>query len=1473
MRIRAYALPRNPPDPNPIMWSRPFEPIAQDPGGLALTKAILEQFHRYCPDPGLAPTTVQVDRSADVNDYLLLRLLEGEGTAAEKETYGLYAPGDFRPLDRMGDRLTAMRYNTPWRGTDEAFDDLSRNWERYAAQTSDRKLKLPLRVQAAMPVERWGHAQGKGIDLFDALKKGGTDIEDNTLIRVAPLSFYRNYQLLEVLYPEQIHYRRGYCLFKEVDGGLDVRPVTGKSDVFHDINAMPGELLLDTEAQVRDYIRMFGWGVVGDEGPFLVPQYRREMDFHRPLDADQLQNLPPELTCSTVDPADAADLGYQESTPAQGRQRALVVYGNAVFLAAFAVESNGNISMVDDVPVLADLPLVNEPFGSGNLLVPGWRPDRTAPPTAPPDAAATDAASGAEGAEPGATPPAAPEAAPEIYGVRFTPNDVSMGGAEFLSTLKRTGLVSGRPVGDEVTLDLEQAGVESRGPTIWLDRMYFRNLLHLVNIPEGRSLVFRKCIFAAGLDAHLARIGGELRFEKCTFEKFQEKTHARLSLDLSGSVIAGDVRFRDCHLKGSLFADNVRVSGNFYVQGCYIGTPPVTQGQSSDVPHWLADATEEQIDRLRRGIEGRVESDQVSIHLEKADIEGDLVIMPDTTGMQVDMAHWLGFRTVGHKPFCTVCRGRLRARGCRIGHNVQLGRSIWMDTVDLSQCRCEGSIITYCGLQTTQGYRIDGLVVAQGDLLLHDAVIDDNLLLNSTEIIKGVGGNGDVGLYATHIDGRLALTGLRCSGHLSLSYAQVKESMWATRTSSERAIGRPVLEIGGDLKLSGADIGQVMLSGIDVGKDVELFTGSFGQFIMDMGVEPDPAGGNTYWPKPCTVGSFEMSSVRIAERLDLSGLRTAIKDQGPLAQQLGAQRSAKQVAGVTIRQCNIGGNLSFFEPDPQAYLEERWFGGSIAAPLPWKRPGTSPSASPGTSQGTEPSTSDEVPATESRNEGLAPGEFRTAIRNSLDLQATTVGGHLDMRNMLVEKSILMNDVEVKLDVRMNHRANADDVTSAMVRTQCDHLDAEKLKCNGDVHLTGLTVGIDDEAWKDLFAGWAGTDRTPPSDAERNRSGTLKAREAQVKGEWLLQPRNQQRENERKKEREKERERGRERVDLAEEEESMGNRPWQALILGRLDLSAASINHLVLGRFNWPVKVNEQEAPQGTGSTAQEQDDEKAIVNLERGSFNRLEIVLPTPAPVSLSKITVSRWEFGKKEDAVDHYITVLSRMAPFDRAVWTRVERDLRDQARENDADKVYVAMREEAWRRRSKRLRENLKELRSLRHVFHDARHRWYQFWHTASRVALVHNTSVLRPMLPWLVMFVLSCWVFSDARNVELAAGTPKLVQMDGGAVSGKDPLLGIAPDGTGQRPYVLDIDRAMLDPQGEWNWRDGFFLACHYQIPLIDIPMHGQWAAGTKRPVQLLGIFSAEGWALLVRIYSYIAWSLLLIGLGAKAFRGKQ
>ena len=155
---------------------------------------------------------------------------------------------------------------------------------------------------------------------------------------VIVLDFYPGLDLIRLTDPAWLP--EGVCVYliQRKDDGL--YRLNGTSPPIHEVNAKAPLKL--TEALTADYLRFFCFFVRGEEGPFHICA-----DTADPL-------LPSEATgvAEHVEPPRV----YGADSDGKFRLSAPVFYSNAVFNVDFLVEPTGMIKMLDDRPIMADLP-------------------------------------------------------------------------------------------------------------------------------------------------------------------------------------------------------------------------------------------------------------------------------------------------------------------------------------------------------------------------------------------------------------------------------------------------------------------------------------------------------------------------------------------------------------------------------------------------------------------------------------------------------------------------------------------------------------------------------------------------------------------------------------------------------------------------------------------------------------------------------------------------------------------------------------------------------------------------------------------------------------------------------------------------------------------------------------------------------------------------------------------------------------
>lgn len=122
----------------------------------------------------------------------------------------------------------------------------------------------------------------------------------------------------------------------------------GTSAPIHDANEA-GPISV-TEENVINYLRFFCFFVHGDEGPFYVVEDLEKSA----LDQAKMDDTTRQVVEGSI--VDAAFEGKDDK--GQFIASAIVLYGDALFSARFALTTDGMIEMTDDDPIAGDLPIV-----------------------------------------------------------------------------------------------------------------------------------------------------------------------------------------------------------------------------------------------------------------------------------------------------------------------------------------------------------------------------------------------------------------------------------------------------------------------------------------------------------------------------------------------------------------------------------------------------------------------------------------------------------------------------------------------------------------------------------------------------------------------------------------------------------------------------------------------------------------------------------------------------------------------------------------------------------------------------------------------------------------------------------------------------------------------------------------------------------------------------------------------------------
>ena len=1195
-------------------------------------------------------------------------------------------------------------------------------------------------------------------------------------IRIADLPFYRNYKLLELSGPGPQGWQRSYALAAATSGVDSVVPLDGSSPPLHRINKLPDELRLDAESVVP-YLAFFCWAVQGEEGSFQIPRSTwREIPLLRAPDDTQREGLARgDWGIRPMDPEEERSKGFPARSEGEFRFGTTIAYSNAVFRTWMAVSPSGMVTMLDDKPIVAEIPTRIEKFGSARLGIPrrlaaiGHRLLDT-------KQVDDDWLLGSP----------APDAATAHRRVTAR---------EFVEALQRETTVADLEVNDEL-VEWAPSDPSDRRPRLIRNCVFQRGLGagHSASVAPV-SLVH--CLIEGGFSARGSDLKGAWLFVECRIAASKDSDRNEVAIDLDNARFADDVEFFACAVYGRLSGTSLEAKQHLRIRGCRFTRAVPNAARLVRV----ADIEAFTEARSGFGSEQRF-GNPPAIALPYARIAGELEIgaATDDTTRRIGGAR---FKQIGGEAIATVVHGALDLS------------AIKAESLSLSGTMCDGyAALDYAVIgkeldmhrggsghlgaqfRTTTGLslmsaHIGGSVTLNAvqvgqDLSLYLARIEGSVSLDAAQVAQ------DLSLYLARIEGNLSLGGTRIGGELKADFTSVRGYLTAFLERDRIAERAVHLGVGRDLRMIGCDIRYCELRGVDIKGDLVIGMAKFERLMVGLAIERTGthANGNPqYWIKPNRIGRVRVQTVTVSGDLTLAGILTASAGD--------AMGPGEERTGFSVRHSRIGGDLALSLPSaPEADLVERF--ADEPGTIDWRRPDPPPDSAPDTPPA-ERGAIDASPLAKPRYE-----DVHADVWGDLDLRANRVEGRLVLQNIAVAGQIHLNDTRVVLDVELRSDYMHDGASFSGLRTRCTHLDLEKLTCDGDVILTGLDVVRP-------------TNNPKLAHIPVQLHGTLSARDMIVKGDLRF---------------------GSDRPALASQPRPM------ALIDGAIDLSGVRAARLVLSRNNLGEHCDK--------------------IMLERGQFERFDMIDPPPNPIELAGIQVGRWYFIKGEECVpapvNVILDVLRHMPTFDRMAWIDIENGLRNEGRELEANEVYVSMRREARKREHKQHRLYKDERRPAPGRL---RYHWSRFKDQLKFLFTRYGTAVGRPMWPFLPILLLSLWIFSDECNV---AATTELLQ-----ALGDKPTLAASRcrPGPGSTTLPLTISPAQLG--APWRFTDAAALTVRYQVPIIGVLTHSRWEAS---PRSLSGGFlSAEGYAFWVELYHWFAWPLFLIGVAAHAFRGRR
>jgi ankyrin repeat protein len=171
-------------------------------------------------------------------------------------------------------------------------------------------------------------------------------------VRCLPLPFYSGVTLYEA---RVLRGDTPVGLLTILEHGSDIVLLKGMSPPIHALNAK-GLLQLDKPELMVDYLRFFCAAVHGEEGPFTLIETFDALVFSDDLPLGERQRV--EALARPCEVIRAGQSGGNQFS-------AVIQYGAALFDAQFEVDPKGTVAMLDDSPLVTNLPLDTEHFVEG----------------------------------------------------------------------------------------------------------------------------------------------------------------------------------------------------------------------------------------------------------------------------------------------------------------------------------------------------------------------------------------------------------------------------------------------------------------------------------------------------------------------------------------------------------------------------------------------------------------------------------------------------------------------------------------------------------------------------------------------------------------------------------------------------------------------------------------------------------------------------------------------------------------------------------------------------------------------------------------------------------------------------------------------------------------------------------------------------------------------------------------------------
>ncbi len=1167
--------------------------------------------------------------------YHFARISDSEGKML---LYGFYKvptlPGekpvyDFYPLDATNNSIRLLWHVLDLTNDNRGIKALAdfESWFASIREEEKERLVLSERIPCFLPFSGWEYVESyNGIfnqlqtELHDQLVSRNLEIIQVWNCQISFSPFYKLYEI--ITWKEGQHYCRSYFLVCWEDDSpekyVKTIAINGSSSVIHQIR----EEIINNESGIRltqqniiDYVRFFCWAVEGDDGHFVQPNFYEQFPLKGiPAPDQNLKGLKERLTPILMN----SDPPFEV--------KACIAYGPDLFEADFRIEENGMIEMVDDLPLLSELPLQTDRFGSDYLptLNGLWESTLT---------------------RHGEARKKAIEADTDInpYDPLFT---LLVKLREKLEKLPDTS-----PAKFNEILFGDSRSVESCVVSEELYRHHFnhppasaftgrelnirncifeKNLSLVGDSPISVPIRFINCLFEQGINVSGSTLEQSLIFENCIFYDRQNKIDPAINFHLLNSE--SEVIFRNCRIIGQVLATNMRVTGNFSLEGTTVSKVqfekqvPLENLQVVDLDYINNNSIlkRSQIDSwdLLKLDNSRIEGCLNLIFLSENENTNDQLKL-----LQLASEDPSALPSTIQSSSISLINGAISATGIQVSGNVNFAGTL-ITGYSYFQNSSFGGDVCFReygdAFQNTIAFKtygelwffnchIDGLLdLGQSEfnnsIQLYSSVIENYLKIEKSKwaheldashikvknyiSLSGSNCTGKVNLYNASVDGYIDLTYLKCEETVSLDFAQkspaeldfrymeVKGGIFAYRRDTTN-LDKELLHVGGNIDLSGVAVNILHLEGIRIDGIIKSKAGHFGSLHICYGLGPNVnqmSAGERLSINHSRCAGLILDSIEVRGRLDLSGLKIEdLPARSDSYKRVIESETGKY--GCQINFSNIHENLIFFSADNNHLAATR----------------LSDSPLDGHTKDINPMTGS------SAVRDIRPGDH-SYIRDGLLLNGNRIAGSIDLRNLRVNGPIDLTDSNAGLNIELGsiyQRKDSTEKSKELLSSHCKSLVIQGVQAAGDIDFTGL-----------------------------NTSGSVDATGSIIKKKWSFI--------------------------------NKDNKIEMARIGGDLNLTDAEGEELIISGSNFINHSNHTNEP---------------AVRLDRAVFNKLHIIDPEPC-FNLSNVVINKWSMGQNESPkAKEYKEVLKKMNPFDKSVYLSVEKILLNQGHKSEADKIRVGM------------------------------------------------------------------------------------------------------------------------------------------------------------------------------------------------------